>query len=171
MNDPKPSEDHDRGNPLEDFAEDMSQHIRGERVEVKNASVQELTGGRVSMHNSAARTVKASALDAEDTALAFVQADSLEAQESAIGLVMAREATLKEGNATFVMAETCRAEKAQIGLLLAARVEGPVKAVMTPLTGFAFGAGLGVILTLARLLFRRKQREQTSSHGAVSDNR
>ncbi len=147
-------------NPLDDLADDLSTSYNARNVDIHNASVGEVRGGRISMSKSAARVINANALDADDSAAFLVRADSLEMRDCAVGSVSCRSADLQKTTSSVVVASDVKVSEATIGLLLAGRVEGNVKAVLTPSGALALGAGLGLTLTLLQQAIRllRKPR-------------
>jgi hypothetical protein len=142
-------------NPLDDLADDLSTSTVAKNVDVHNASVDKIQGGRISMTKSAARRIEASALDMSDSAAVMVRADSLEMHDCATVAVVSKKATLQESNTSVVVSSSVKAQDSTIGLLVAGRVEGNVKAVLTPLAALAFGAGVGVTMTLLQVVIRR----------------
>jgi hypothetical protein len=148
-------------NPLDDLADDLSVAGVAKNVDVHNASVDKVQGGRVSMAKSAARLIEASAMDMADSAAVFVRADSLEMRDCATVAVVSKKATLQESNASVMVSASVKAQDSMIGLLVAGRVEGNVKAVLTPLAALAFGAGVGVTMTLLQEIIRRMRRARS----------
>jgi hypothetical protein len=149
------------GNPLDELANDLSNAVVAKNVDVHNASVDKIQGGRVSMAKSAARLIEASAMDMADSAAVIVRADSLEMRDCAAVAVISKKATLQESNASVLVSASVKAEESTIGLLVAGRVEGNVKAVLTPLAALAFGAGVGVTMTLLKEIIRRVRRTRS----------
>jgi hypothetical protein len=60
-----------------------------------------------------------------------------------------------------VVSASVKAQESTIGLLLAGRVEGDVKAMLTPMAALAFGAGVGVTITLLQQVIRRVRRSRS----------
>jgi hypothetical protein len=157
-----PEQPHEQNNnPLDDLADNLSSEYRARNVDVHNASVGEVRGGRISMTNSASRVIHANALDADNSAAVFVHADSLEMRECAAVAVACNSANLEKTTATLVLASEARVADATIGLLLAGRVEGNVKAVLTPLSALALGAGIGLTFTVLQQIIGRLRRSKT----------
>jgi hypothetical protein len=148
-------------NPLDDLADDLSATLHGKNVDIHNTSVGTVEGGRVSMAKSAARVVRASAMNMDDSAAMLIQASSLEMESSASVAVFSKEATLNDANASFVGASSVTVQNATVGLLIAGRVEGNVKAVLTPLGALAFGAGVGIAMTVLKEVFYRLRRARS----------
>lgn len=142
-------------NPLDDLANDLSASPTSNNVDVHNASVDKIQGGRISMAKSAARSVEANAMDMADSAAMMVNADSLEMRDCAVVAAVTQEATLHESNASVLVSGTVKAQESTIGLLIAGKVEGNVKAMLTPVAALAFGAGVGVTITLLQQIIRR----------------
>jgi hypothetical protein len=72
--------------------------------------------------------------------------------------------TLKEANTALLFAGHVQAKESRAFALIAGHLEGNVKAVFTPLTALAAGAGFGLALSLAKHLLARllppKSRKQ-----------
>jgi hypothetical protein len=89
--------------------------------------------------------VHASALHLEESAAGFVRAGVIDAHESSIGVAVAQEMKLDQTHPPIVMAGRIQAPNVQTVVLLAGRVEGNVKAVFTPMTALAAGAGFALV--------------------------
>ncbi len=150
-------ERHDQDeNPLENLAEEISQAMQGTTVEVAQTFKDHVEGGQVHMSDSAARSVTASALRMEDAAAVIVRSGSVDATDSLIGMATAEVVNLHDSNAVVMAAERVEAKSGvQAFILLAQRVEGPVTAVLTPLTALAVGAGIAFGLVAFRGIFSR----------------
>lgn len=142
-------------NPLEDAAAEMSEGLRGQTVEVTDSSEDRVQGGQIHMKDSAARLVEASALHMEDCAAGTVRGGSLEISDSAMGLVYGRDVHLQGGTASVVIGKQVQAEQARTVLLVAGKSEGNIRAMLTPLTAAAFGAGFGVVWFVLQTLAQR----------------
>jgi hypothetical protein len=140
------------GNPLDDFADEFSSAWKGAPVEMNETSATHVQGGQVWMKQSAARSVQASALRLEESAAGFVQAGQVDAHESAIGLAVAREMKLDQVNTPLLVAQKVEAKELQTVVLIAGQVRGQVKAVFTPLTALAAGAGFALTYLAAKSL-------------------
>ena len=153
------------GNPLDDFADELSGAWKGAPVEMNETTTTRVEGGQVWMKQSAARSVQASALRLEESAAGFVQAGVVDAHESAIGVAIAREMKLDQVNTPLLIAQQVEAKELQTVVLLAGHVHGNVKAILTPLTALAAGAGFAITLfafkslltNVARLSEQRKK--------------
>ena len=145
------SSDH---NPLEEAAADLQQ----DRVDVQNSSARTVQGGHVSMTNSATRSVNAQALNMTNSAASFVRAKSLDMRESGAFIAVSQDATVHDGAVTVLASCEVQAKELRTGLLVASKVEGNVKTILTPLTALAIGAGFGLATLLLRSLSGRKRR-------------
>lgn len=157
-----PEQPHEpNNNPLDDLADNLSNGYNARNVDVHNASVGEVRGGRISITNSAARAIHANALDADNSAAVFVQADSLEMRDCAVVAAACSHANLEKTTATFLVTSDAQVKDATVGVLLAGRVEGNVKAVLTPLNALAVGAGIGLTFTLLQQIIGRLRRSKS----------
>ncbi len=150
-------------NPLENLAEEISQSMQGTTVEVAQTFKDRVEGGQVHMADSAARSVNASALRMEDAVAGIVRSGSVDATDSLIGAATAEVMNLNDTAAVLMAAERVEAKNGvRAFILVAQRVEGPVNAVLTPLTALAAGAGLALgVVAFRRILswvFRRPLR-------------
>lgn len=145
-------------NPLDDLANDLSDTFGDAPVEMNETVAGDVKGGQIWMKQSAARSVRASALHLEESAAGFVRAGVIDAHESSIGVALAQEMKLDQTHPPLVVAGRVQAQNIQTVVLLAGRVEGNVKAVFTPLTALAAGAGFalafaaikGIVTTVVR---------------------
>jgi hypothetical protein len=119
------------------------------------------------MVDSAAKNVSASALHMEDSAAAIVKAGSVDVTDGAIGVAIASSVKLRESTGLVTVAKSIEAEDTRTLMMFAARVNGQVESVFTPLTALAAGAGFAVgLVVMARTLtwlvtspIRRLRRE------------
>jgi len=156
------------GNPLDEFANEFSNAWKGEPVEMNETAATHVEGGQVWMKQSAARSVQASALRLEGSAAGFVRAGMVDAHESAIGIAVAREMKLDQVSTPLLVAQQVEAKELQTVVLLAGQVRGQVKAVLTPLTALAVGAGFALTYLAAKGVFTNfvqlSAQRQTKKH-------
>lgn len=119
--------------------------------------------------------VNAEKLNFSEGIIMVAQAGSLDLQEGLIGLgnvqnakmtnsssflVFSERADLVETNSTFMVARSVSADKVKTGLLVAGRVDAPVETTLDGpralIAGLAFGLGLGLVLSITRLLFGQR---------------
>ncbi len=154
--------DEQSGNPLEDFAAELSDSLPGKSVEIKNSSVDLVEGGQVKMQQSAARSVQASALNMEESAAGFVRAGSVDAGDSAIAVVVAADVNLDDVTTSLVAAKRVSARNIRAFAIVAAELDGDAKSVLTPVTALAAGAGFALTLVILRSMasavFSRRRR-------------
>ncbi|MEZ4708033.1 MAG: hypothetical protein R3A44_12545 [Caldilineaceae bacterium] len=142
-------------NPLEDLADELSQVLGDTPTELDSESTQHVQAGQVWMRNSAARTVDAHAVHSEDSALGVIRANTVDVNKSAAGFIVAQEVHLDESTNTVTIAKTAKVQNSTSVLLIAGRVEGDVKSVLTPMSAFAVGAGLGVMFYLLKSILSK----------------
>jgi hypothetical protein len=105
--------------------------------------------GQTNVGRSAVRSLHATVANIEQSAVQQLTA------ESALGLVNASTVELRESASAVVASDYVRVEEGSVFLLLAPRVSGNVRAVLTLQAAFAFGAGYFVARRLAGALFGR----------------
>ncbi|MEZ4658917.1 MAG: hypothetical protein R2911_15230 [Caldilineaceae bacterium] len=142
-------------NPLEDLADELSRVLGDNQKELNAESAQHVQAGQVWMRNSAARTVDAHAVHSEDSALGLVRANTVDVNKSASGFIVAQDVHLDDSTNTVTIAKTAKVQNSTSVLLIAGRIEGDVKSVLTPWSAFAVGAGIGVVIYLLKnILFK-----------------
>ena len=140
-------------NPLDEFAAKLSRQLNSEPVEFNESTTDHVEGGQIWMKNSAARSIEASAVHLEESAAALVHAHTVDVHKGVIGGVAAHDATLTRTTNTLLLAKHVEAQEVQAGVIFALRLEGNVKATLTPLTAFAAGAGLAAaVFILKRII-------------------
>lgn len=149
-------EEYSGGNSLEDAAADLSTDMDHEREDVTDSSVSSVRGGQVSMSNSAARTVHAQAVNMTESVAGLVRTKSLDVQDCGIGLAVSKESTVAGSGIGLLASSRVKAKELQTVLLVAGRIDGDVKALFTPLTALALGAGFGLITLIAGSLAKRR---------------
>lgn len=147
-------------NPLEDLADELSQvlnsDVHNHAKELNATSTDQVQAGQVWMRDSAARTINAHAVHTEESAIGFTRTNTLEANNSALGMVGVKEAHIAESTNSIVLAKTVNLKNCTSVLLVAGRVEGDGKSVLTPITALAIGAGFGIAVYLLKYIFPKK---------------
>ena len=115
----------------------------------------ELNSERVNVGQSAVRQLNASVAQVDQSAVQRLAADSVTASNSAFGVVHGATVELKESAVGVAAADYIRVEDSSVLFLLAPRVSGNVKALLTPPAAFALGAGFILARTLVSLLRKR----------------
>jgi hypothetical protein len=156
----KPLPSHD--NPSDELAAQLDEILSaGTNSDAKTGGDEGIVAGHVTMQQSTARTVRASAVAMDDSAVGFIRTGAVEAQKSVIGWMLAREAQLKDVSASVVAANHLQAKEVTAFAVLAGRIDGQVKATLTPQAAFAAGAGFAaVILLVGRLLTGRGDKQK-----------
>ena len=113
---------------------------------------------RVNVGRSAVRSISAASAVVKQSAVQRLTADVVDADNSAFGVVNASTVDLDESAAGFVAGDYVKVENSSVFILLAPRVSGDVKAVLTLPAAFALGAGY----YLARRLMMRLSRRSDS---------
>jgi hypothetical protein len=110
---------------------------------------------QVNVGRSAVRSLNATVANVEQSAIQQLTAETVHAENSAFGMVNAATVELRESGAAVIASDYVRIEEGSAFLLLAPRVSGNVRAVLTLQAAFAFGAGYYVARRLAGALFGR----------------
>jgi hypothetical protein len=148
-------------NPLEEAAADLSADLERKHVDVKDSAVSSVQGGHVSMTESAARSVDAQAVNMTDSAAGFVQTKSLDMRDAPIGFAVSKEATIHSGDVGVLVSGRVKAKELCTWLVVAGKVEGDVKTLLSPLSALAMGAGFGlVVMVLRKLATRNRGRRE-----------
>lgn len=111
---------------------------------VDRSAVRSLNAQSASLDRSAVQRMSSEAVSAQNSAMAVVHTSTLEMHESAAGAVFA---------------DYVRAENTNVAVLIAPRVSGNVKALITLPVAFAFGFGYFFARRLAESAVRRRRRE------------
>jgi hypothetical protein len=111
---------------------------------------------RVSVERSAVRSLSAANAQVDRSAVQRLTSDALALNQSAVGIANASTVELKDSSAGVVAADYVRIENGKAFILLAPRVNGNVRAVLTIPAAFAFGAGYFVARRLLTAAFSRK---------------
>src|SRR4029079_4911918 len=107
-----------------------------------------VTGDSVAIDQSAVRSVDAERAGLRRAAAQHVRGETFEASDSALLTVRAEDVQLDDCAAAAVFGETVTMRGSTALLVLARKVDGDARNVMTPMSAFAFGAGLVVGLSL-----------------------
>ncbi len=112
----------------------------------------------VSIGRSAVRNLRAGTARLDQSAVQRLRADSLTASSSAIAMANATNVELSESAVGIVAGDYVRIEEGRVFLLLAPRVSGNVRAVLTLPAAFALGAGFFVARGIVQALTGRNKR-------------
>ena len=96
---------------------------------------------RVNVDKSAVRSLNAASAVLQQSAVQRLTADVVDADYSSFGAVHASTVDLDKSAAGFVAGDYVKIEDSKVFLLIAPRVSGNVKAVLTLPAAFALGAG------------------------------
>jgi hypothetical protein len=113
---------------------------------------------QVNVGRSAVRSLNATIANVERSAVQRLTAETVHAENSAMGVVNGSTVELKSSAAAVIASDYVRIEEGSTFLLLAPRVSGNVRAVLTLQAAFAFGAGYFVARRVAHALFGRSGR-------------
>ena len=117
----------------------MPQHVRGENVNLGQGGVQ---------------SIKASSVTLSQGGAGRVRADEMTVQQGGVGMARAGNLTLQSGSSAFaVVADEATVEEGANTFLVVSRsFSGDVRPTIDWRTGLAFGAGLGLVLSILRRL-------------------
>jgi hypothetical protein len=113
---------------------------------------------RVHVGRSAVRHLTASSANIDRSAVQHLTAETVRASSSALGMTNGATVELQDSAAAFVAADYARVEGSRVLVLLAPRVSGNVRAVMTLPAAVAFGAGFFFARQLAQIMLARRSR-------------
>jgi hypothetical protein len=114
-------------------------------------------GERVTVGRSAVRRLSATNVEMEQSAVQVLSADTVTASASAVGISRAATTELKESAAGVVIGDYVRVDQSRVFLLIAPRVNGNVRAVVTLPGVVAIVGGLVVARLAARVIGRRRR--------------
>jgi hypothetical protein len=111
---------------------------------------------RVEVSRSAIRSVTAASAKVEQSLVQRLSGDAIEAEKSCVGVANGATVELEESVVGFAAGDYVKVEESRVFLLLAPRVSGNVRAVVTIPAAFAFGAGYFLARKLFLSAFGRK---------------
>ncbi len=126
-----------------------------QREPARASIVSEVTGDRIELDQSAVRSVDGERVELRQTAAQSVRGESLQVSDSAVGTLRASDVTMDDCVTLGVVGEHVRMRNSGAVLLVARKVEGDVRTVITPAAAFAGILGLTVGIGILRLLRRR----------------
>lgn len=109
------------------------------------------------VERSAVRSLNAQSASLDRSAVQRMSSEAVTARNSAFGVVQTSTVELHESAAGAVFGDYVRAENSSIALLIAPRVSGNVKAVITLPVAFAFGFGYFFARRLAGTAFKKRR--------------
>src|SRR5262245_4930479 len=146
--------------------------VKGGAVSVRQGGAQSIDAEDVAIRQGGALRVKAERVDIVQGGIALASADRIRMTTGTVGAAFADRVRLEQTATTLAAARerlkldqsaagvvvggSVSARDTVIGLALTPRLEATgVRVLMGPRAAMAFGAGLGLVLALARLLRRR----------------
>ena len=130
---------------VQSFKDAAAAEIIASQVEIQDSAVMRLQGETVTATNAGIMLASIQHLDASTSGIGSLFADTVHLHESQAGLIVGRQVT---------------GESIRTKILLAGKVEGSVETLIdTPRTllfGISAGVATGLVLTLFRLILRRK---------------
>jgi hypothetical protein len=109
------------------------------------------------VERSAVRSLNAHTASLDQSAVQRLAAEAVTANNSALGLVKTSTLEMNESASGAVFGDYVRADNSTIAVLVAPRVSGNVKAVVTLPVAFAFGFGYFFARQLAAKAFRKRR--------------
>ena len=155
-------------NPLDDFASKLGDALHSQAVDMNDVSANHVEGGQIHINSSAARTIRGHAVYLDGSATGFVKSDAADIDDSVVGVIVSNQVSADEVRSASVVAQDVNASTISTLLLLSGRVDGKVRAVLTPFTALAFGVGVGLSILIVKGIlsrlwpFRRKKRNRVS---------
>jgi hypothetical protein len=110
---------------------------------------------RLMVGRSAVRQLNASVARIEQSAVQRLAAETVTASNSAFGVANAATFEVKDSAVGIAAGDYVRVDESRVFILLAPRVSGNVRAVLTPAAAFALGAGFVIAKAAVAVLARR----------------
>ena len=160
---PVVSDDVRNGNAGDVIARDVTikqggaRSIAAESVVIRQGGAAHVRAEQVTIAQGGVGFANTDRLDATGSAVLAVISTDVELSQTAAQVIATREsAGLDQSAAAVVVAGEVTARDSAIGLVITPRFEGEGNRVLFgPATAFAFGAGVGLVMLLARMLRRR----------------
>ena len=112
----------------------------------------------VTVDHSALQSLSADVAELRQSAVQHLRAESVQASNSAFGFTTSATLELKQSAAAVAYGDFVRVQDSTVLVLLTPRVSGDMKALLTPQTAFALGAGAVVAGRVLASLFGRRRR-------------
>ena len=141
-------------------------HVEADRVSVTQGGITSVDAREVDVRLGGIAYAHADRVSVTAGGVALARADHVSVERGTVGAAFAREASLKQAYARTVLAGEVRVDQGLAGtvltgratfdrpsgvlLLIAGRVEGPVKALLDWRAALAFGAAFGLAWGIAR---------------------
>ena len=124
-----------------------------------DGSTEDQTAAHVSVDRSAVRLLNASVANLDRSAVQRLAAESVIAENSAVAVANASTVELRQSAVGIAAGDYVRVEDSKVFLLLAPRVSGNVRAVLTAPAALALGVGI----VLGRALVATLRRKRSAS--------
>ena len=128
------------------------------------------TGSQLELREFSVRSLEAPQVEAEKVAVGRIRGGTVNITQGLAGGALAKDVTIRQGaaagvaggkvvleqsGAQWIFGGLVQAKNVFAITVVAAKVEGQVKCLFDARGAFAFGAGLAIVSTALRLLFRR----------------
>lgn len=140
--------------------------VEGDTVTITQGGASIVNARSVNVRQGGIANAKADDITVSMGGIALARADRISVEMGGLGISFAREAHLTQGGARSIIAQEVRVDQGLVGtalagrvtferqsgvlLLIAGRVEGPVKALLDWRGALAFGAAFGLLVGLIR---------------------
>jgi hypothetical protein len=141
-------------------------HVEADTVSVTQGGVTSIDARQVEVHQGGIVQANADKVTVSLGGIALARADQLTVERGGIGAAFARDARISQGYARSVLAQDVRIDQGLVGtmltgratferssgvlMLIAGRVDGPVKALLDWRGALAFGAAFGLAWGIIR---------------------
>jgi hypothetical protein len=140
--------------------------VSADTVTISQGGATTVNAGSVDIRQGGIARAQADHISLRQGGIALARADRISVEMGGVGIALAREAQVTQGVARSIIAREVRVDQGLVGsalagrvtfarpsgvlLLIAGRVEGPVKALLDWRGAIALGAALGLVFGLVR---------------------
>jgi hypothetical protein len=147
-------------------------HVEADRVSVSQGGITSVDAQQVDVQMGGIVHVHADEATVRLGGVVLARADHLTVERGGIGAALAREVNIRQAWARSIIAQDARIDQGMVGtmltgratferpsavlMLIAGRVDGPVRAILDWRGALAFGAAFGLVSAVVRGLVRRR---------------
>ena len=141
------------------------EHVSADAVTVLSGTAQTVEAQTVTVKESAVGEITADTADVRESAVGKIAAASVQSKETGIGLVKADAVTVSDGGLFGACANEVHMERSKAAFLAAKSVTGDARVLLDWRAAAAFGAAMGLVLGLLRILIGRDGQDSQTLQG------
>jgi hypothetical protein len=138
--------------------------VNAQDIQAHSSSFKQLTANTVDLKDSAVLMAQTGELNTTESAVGFAYSNQAVLQNTQAGVVVSNEIQLIDSDVRILIGRQVRADHIKTGIFIGRSVDATVETQLdgrkVALAGLAAGFGLGIVLTLGKLIFGEQRNNR-----------